>query len=69
MIGLDLRKYVKGFMNTGPVKKENLVCVFHEPFEKDLCRMKRRLDILILITIVNALLTGAHLVLKIPLIL
>lgn len=49
------------------LKKENLVCVFHEDLEKDLCRMKRRLDILLIIAIVNALLTGAHIVLRLPL--
>lgn len=48
------------------IKKDDLVCAFHTGFEKDLCRMKRRLDILILITIVNALLTGAQVILKIP---
>jgi len=54
-------------MNTERKKKEDLVCAFHGDLEGSLCRMKRRLDILILITILNALLTGAHLVLKIPL--
>lgn len=48
------------------IKKDDIVCAFHSGFEKDLCRMKRRLDILIVITIVNALLTGAHVLLKLP---
>ena len=54
------------FMNAGHVKKENLVCAFHKGFETDLCRMKKRVDILILIAVVNALLTGAHLAIRLP---
>lgn len=53
-------------MSSEPVKKNDIVCAFHSDLEHDVCRMKRRLDILILITIINALLTGAQVILKLP---
>ena len=48
------------------IKKDDLVCAFHEPFEKSMCRMKRRLDWLVLITVINALLAGANIILRLP---
>ena len=51
-------------MNEIPVKKENLVCAFHGDIESSLNTMKKRLDILIVITLVNAFLTGGTLVFK-----
>ena len=51
-------------MNEIPVKKENLVCAFHGDIETALIDMKKRLDILIIITVINAFLTGGTLVFK-----
>lgn len=53
-------------MNTEPVKKNEIVCAFHRDVEYTVCNLKKRVDVLIYITIVNALLTGAHIALKLP---
>ena len=48
------------------IRKDQIVCAFHDDVDKDLCRMKKRLDILILITFLNVLLSGANIIFKIP---
>lgn len=49
------------------IKKEDLVCAFHSDVECNLQDMKKKLDILLYIAILNALFTGAHLIFKLPL--
>ena len=44
----------------GSVKKEALTCAFHGDMEKDICHMKKKLDVIILITAINVLLSGAE---------
>ena len=55
-------------METEPLKKEQIVCAFHDDFEKKICHVKKRVDVIIYFVIINALLTGGHLILKLPLI-
>ena len=45
-------------LKNNQLKKEDLTCPFHGDVEISLTNMRKRLDILIFITIVNALLSG-----------
>ena len=42
------------------ITKEDLTCAFHKDLEVKVGSMRKKLDILILITIVNALLSGVE---------
>lgn len=56
-------------MNTPKVShisKEDLTCAFHKDVEDAQTCIKKRVDFIILCVVVNALLTGAHLALKVP---
>lgn len=48
-----------------PTKKD-LTCAFHEDFENSVCSIKKRVNVIVYFVIINALLTGGHLVLRLP---